>query len=70
MKVRFRAQKDLGFDPRRHSEPFIWETYPIATPTNALLLKANGSGKIHKGLSIKDVRTRGGGDVCQKGEYF
>ena len=25
--VRFRIQKCLGFDPWRHSEPFIWETY-------------------------------------------
>ena len=29
VKVRFRVQKDLGFDPLRHSELFIWETYPI-----------------------------------------
>ena len=27
VKVRFRVQKYLGFDPLRHSEPFIWETY-------------------------------------------
>ena len=28
VKARFRVQKYLGFDPGRHSEPFIWETYP------------------------------------------
>ena len=28
VKVRFRVQKYLGFDPWRHSGPFIWETYP------------------------------------------
>ena len=27
VKIRFSVQKDLGFDPWRHSEPFIWETY-------------------------------------------
>ena len=27
VKVRFRVLKYLGFDPLRHSEPFIWETY-------------------------------------------
>ena len=27
VKVRFRVQKYLDFDPWRHSEPFIWETY-------------------------------------------
>ena len=31
VKVRFRVQKYLVFDPRRHSEPFIWETYPDLT---------------------------------------
>ena len=25
--VRFWVQKDLGFDPRCYSEPFIWKTY-------------------------------------------
>ena len=27
VKIRFMAIKDLGFDPWRHSEPFIWVTY-------------------------------------------
>ena len=31
VKVRFRVQKYLGFDPWRHSEPFIWETYRTLT---------------------------------------
>ena len=30
VKVRFRVQNDLDFDPWRHSEPFIWETYLLA----------------------------------------
>ena len=30
--LRFRVQKYLGFDPWRHSEPFIWE---IGTPDKA-----------------------------------
>ena len=29
VKVGFRVQKYLGFDPCRHSEPFIWEVYRI-----------------------------------------
>ena len=28
VKVRFRVQKDIGFDPRRHSEPSIWVSLP------------------------------------------
>ena len=34
VKVRFRIQKYLGFDPCRHSEPFIniWETYLFLVP--------------------------------------
>ena len=39
VKVKFRVQKYLGFNPGRHSEPFIWETYP-----NVIY---NGSGLIN-----------------------